>query len=58
MPFEIGEPRTRAAEEAGDVSDERKVPAVAFLECVKVYYVELADINTDGGRAVRVRVSI
>jgi hypothetical protein len=41
MPIEIGEPRTRAAEESWDVFYESKVPAIAFVERIK-----LADINT------------
>jgi hypothetical protein len=45
MPVEIGESRAGAAKESRDMSYERKVPTVAFMECVKVHDVKLADID-------------
>jgi hypothetical protein len=45
MSVEIGESQTGAAKESRDMSYERKVPTVAFLECVKVHHVKLADID-------------
>ena len=32
-------------QEARDMLDEREVPAVAFVECVKVHHVKLANID-------------
>jgi hypothetical protein len=45
MPVEIGELQAGAVKESRDMSYERKVPTVAFLECVKVHHVKLADID-------------
>ena len=56
MPVEIGESRAGATKESRDMSYERKVSTVAFLECVKVHHVKLADI--DGYGTVSVRFSL
>jgi len=53
MPVEIGESRPGAAKESRDISYERQVPTVAFLECVKLHHVKLADIDRYGTVGVR-----
>lgn len=46
VPIEIRKSRAGAAKKSWDVFDKSKVPAIAFMESIKVHDVKLSDVDT------------
>jgi hypothetical protein len=52
MPMKKGESRAGTTKKSWNVLYESEVPTVAFVECIEVHDVKLADVNKPGGAGV------